>query len=76
LIYPNTRLFKTSIPEPDPDKVLETIDKEIVISKKQISEFACKFADRCPKKMPICEKQEPGNYTIDGRIVKCHLYSS
>lgn len=76
-LHPYTKLLRTSIPEPDPNKVLEGIDKELVISKKRFdSNYACKFADRCPMKMPICEREEPKDYIVDDRIVKCHLYSN
>jgi len=34
----------------------------------------CRFAPRCPNKMPICEKQEPPVYKIDNDQVKCWLY--
>ncbi|MDI3473425.1 MAG: hypothetical protein PWQ48_1706 [Thermotogaceae bacterium] len=76
-LHPYTELLRTSIPEPDPDKALEAIDKELVISKRNFdSDFACKFADRCPSKMKICEREEPKNYIVNGRIVKCHMYSN
>jgi peptide/nickel transport system ATP-binding protein len=34
----------------------------------------CKFAGRCPYVQEICQRQVPGNYEADGRMVKCFLY--
>ncbi|MBS7525374.1 ABC transporter ATP-binding protein [Fusibacter paucivorans] len=35
----------------------------------------CKFMDRCPKVMPICQ-EAPKTYTISGKHqIKCHLFS-
>ena len=35
----------------------------------------CKFHTRCPKKMDICEKAEPGMVIMgDGHMVACHLF--
>ncbi|MCK5811530.1 MAG: ABC transporter ATP-binding protein [Clostridiales bacterium] len=34
----------------------------------------CRFAPRCPNKMPICEKQSPPVYKIGDDKVKCWLY--
>jgi peptide/nickel transport system ATP-binding protein len=33
----------------------------------------CRFADRCPKRMPKCD-EEPPVFTKDDRLVKCWLY--
>jgi len=34
----------------------------------------CRFAPRCPSKMPICEKQSPPVYKLGDDQVKCWLY--
>lgn len=34
----------------------------------------CRFAPRCPRKMPICEKQDPPVYPLGDDLVKCWLY--
>ena len=37
----------------------------------------CKFANRCEKVMPICERVEPRLEEVSpGRMVRCHLFSS
>lgn len=35
----------------------------------------CPFADRCPKKMDICEKEKPACYTNGTHMIKCHLFT-
>ncbi|HOG53558.1 MAG TPA: ABC transporter ATP-binding protein, partial [Bacillota bacterium] len=35
----------------------------------------CKFHPRCPKKMDICERVAPSDYTTGGHRIKCHLFS-
>jgi oligopeptide/dipeptide ABC transporter ATP-binding protein len=44
---------------------------------------ACLFADRCPERMPLCERSEPASFNIQQEnqhttllhCVKCHLYN-
>ncbi len=36
----------------------------------------CRFAPRCPNKMPICEKQSPPVYKLGDDQVKCWLYEN
>ena len=37
----------------------------------------CKFAERCQKRMDICEQQNPAlNVFMDGHSIKCHLFTS
>jgi peptide/nickel transport system ATP-binding protein len=35
----------------------------------------CMFHPRCPKAMDICRSRKPSTIDIDGRLVKCWLYS-
>ena len=35
----------------------------------------CRFADRCPKRMEICEKVSPENYINNTHQIKCHLFT-
>lgn len=35
----------------------------------------CMFHPRCPSVMPICREKEPETRIVDGRLVKCWLYS-
>lgn len=34
----------------------------------------CKFHPRCPKRMDICEKEEPIDLNSGSHIIRCHLY--
>lgn len=82
-LHPYTLLLKSSVPEPDPDKAVDCskIDENLM-SKKDIMDaqsqtsFACKFADRCPEVMDVCKKIRPKPHIIDGRVVRCHLFSN
>jgi peptide/nickel transport system ATP-binding protein len=35
----------------------------------------CKFAGRCPHVMEICRQQDPPDVQVEGRTVKCYLYT-
>ena len=74
-LHPYTQILKSSIPEPDPKK--KWSDK-IVLAKAEAEEFlreGCKFAARCPQVMEVCRKVAPQDILVDGRMVKCHLYT-
>ncbi len=34
----------------------------------------CYFSPRCPHVMPMCEELHPTHTSMDGHLVKCHLY--
>jgi peptide/nickel transport system ATP-binding protein len=34
----------------------------------------CRFAPRCPKRMPRCETEAPPQYQVEGTAVRCFLY--
>lgn len=73
-LHPYTQLLKASIPVPNPAKKWVS---DITLSDLETKEFArsgCKFSGRCPKAKAICKEQEPDDYIVDGRSVKCHLY--
>lgn len=36
----------------------------------------CKFAPRCPRRMDICDIEEPGRYTVGTQMISCHLFST
>jgi len=73
--HPYTQLLLTSILEPDP-KISEKIipPKLSTIELKEFLAQGCKFAYRCPYASKKCFEKEPPNVTINGVIVKCHLY--
>ena len=74
-LHPYTRLLKQSVPEPSIDAQW---DEEIQLSATEVKEFTmsgCKFAGRCPYVMDICSAQEPEESIIDGRTIRCYLYT-
>lgn len=75
--HPYTEFLIAANPEPDPEleknKLRYTIPGEIPspINVKP----GCRFASRCPKRMPECETQTPVLKTIaNNHQVACHLY--
>jgi peptide/nickel transport system ATP-binding protein len=74
-LHPYTQILKKSIPEPDPSKKWT---EKVVLARAETEEFlqaGCKFAVRCPRVMDICKTVVPPDIKIEGRSVKCHLYS-
>lgn len=72
--HPYTRLLCESIPEPDPEKRWE---REISIADTEYAEYlrtGCKFAGRCPEAQEICRTVVPPEISVDGVLVKCHIY--
>lgn len=75
-LHPYTQILKSSLPEPDPD---HRWSEKIVLARAETEEYlqsGCKFAARCPKVMEVCKNVEPSNLLVEGRMVKCHLYTS
>jgi peptide/nickel transport system ATP-binding protein len=75
-LHPYTKILKESIPEPAPR---ERWTEKIEFSAMEVKEFArvgCKFAGRCPVVMEICRKEDPKDFLVDGRMVKCYLYKT
>jgi peptide/nickel transport system ATP-binding protein len=75
-LHPYTQILKSSLPEPDPNK---RWTEKIVLARAETEEFlqaGCKFAARCPQVMEICKNAVPPDAMQDGRLVKCHLYST
>ncbi len=74
-LHPYTRILKSSVPEPDPEHGWKD---EIALTDIEAAEYArvgCKFAGRCPSVMDACGRQEPADLSLDGRMVRCHLYA-
>jgi len=76
-LHPYTQLLRESVPAPNPvDK--ESWAQRIGLSTTEVKEYSregCKFAGRCTKAKDVCEKSDPPDIEVEGRIVKCHLYS-
>jgi peptide/nickel transport system ATP-binding protein len=74
-LHPYTQLLKASVLEPDPR---QRSAERVTLAASDSGEFmrvGCRFADRCPHVMDICRTVEPPDALVDGRVVKCHLYT-
>lgn len=78
-LHPYTRLLKNSILKPVVSKEsILTKETEVTVAVDEAEEYTregCKFSYRCPEVMDICKRQEPSISYIEGREVKCWLYS-
>jgi len=75
-LHPYTKILKESVPEPAPKKRWK---EKIEFSALEVQEFArvgCKFTGRCPSVMDICRKEDPKDFLVDERTVKCYLYAT
>ncbi|MGI6238140.1 MAG: ABC transporter ATP-binding protein [Christensenellales bacterium] len=73
--HPYTVLLLNSTPEPfraERVQIRAAEDLPDLLA----AQRGCLFANRCPVKMPRCEREIPGDYRIGGRVVKCFLYES
>ncbi len=74
--HPYTRLLRDSIPQADPRKRWADTVNLVELEQEEYLRRGCKFAGRCPQVMDICKTQVPADLTIDGALVKCHLYAN
>jgi peptide/nickel transport system ATP-binding protein len=73
--HPYTQLLKNAVLEPDPSKrSVERVTLNVLDTGAYYG-IGCRFADRCPRVMDVCRTTEPADLSIDGRLVKCHLYA-
>jgi peptide/nickel transport system ATP-binding protein len=77
-LHPYTQLLQESVPKPAAaDR--EQWAKEIKLGALEITEYnrvGCKYAGRCPHVMDICHTADPPDLEVDGRMVKCYLYTN
>jgi len=73
--HPYTQLLKSSVLEPDPR--LRSSERVSLAASDSgtFMRVGCRFADRCPHVMDVCRSVEPPDALVDGRLVKCHLYT-
>lgn len=72
--HPYTRALMNSIPIPDPDATRERTSLEGSPGDPIDLGEGCRFRDRCPERMEICDQTPIDVVTEDGRSVACHLY--
>jgi len=72
-LHPYTELLLESIPDIEKPKAeLKSISGSPPDMRNPPS--GCRFWPRCPKAMEICKKVSPKQITLDGRVIRCHLY--
>jgi peptide/nickel transport system ATP-binding protein len=76
-LHPYTQLLQESVPKP----VISARDewaKHIDLGSLEVKEYGrigCKYAGRCPFVMDICHEADPPDVDVEGRTVKCYLYT-
>ena len=76
-LHPYTQLLQESVPKPTA-AARESWAKHIELGATEVKEYArvgCKYAGRCPHVMSICRQADPPDVEVDGRTVKCYLYT-
>ena len=73
--HPYTQLLKSSVLEPDPKQRSAERVSLAASDSGVFMRVGCRFADRCPHVMDVCRSVEPPDAVVDGRQVKCHLYT-
>jgi len=75
--HPYSQLLKESVPEPVPEDK-DAWTRSITLGATEVREFAqagCKFASRCPRVMDVCRENDPPDFFLGERSVKCFLYT-
>ena len=76
-MHPYTQLLQESVPKPAAaDR--ESWAKHIELGATEVKEYGrvgCKYAGRCPHVMSICRQADPPDVEVEGRTVKCYLYT-
>lgn len=73
-LHPYTRTLKESVPEPTPSKKWSGRIELSALEVEEFSKVGCKYAGRCPLVMDICKREEPRDFLIEDRMVKCWLF--
>jgi len=76
-LHPYTQLLQESVPKPaatDREEWAKHIDLG-TLEVKEYGRIGCKYAGRCPFVMDICRQVDPPDVEVEGRTVKCYLYT-
>ena len=72
--HPYSQLLVSSIPQPDVDRRWGG-DQDLQVEGGRSTKVGCRFADRCPRAMPMCLESRPPLYrTAPGRAAACFLH--
>jgi peptide/nickel transport system ATP-binding protein len=72
--HPYTREMINAIPNPNPDVQRERTTLQGSTDETGTITDGCRFRDRCPERMDICEETPLAVDVGDDRTVACHLY--
>ncbi|MFN8495526.1 MAG: ABC transporter ATP-binding protein [Caldilineaceae bacterium] len=73
--HPYTQLLMNSIPLAVPERTWRRERSNVSVTKPASGHVGCKFADRCPQVMAICNEKQPALYrTNPQRVVACYLH--
>ncbi len=73
-LHPYTKGLIASVPSITEDVEKLNAIRGMVPNLLQMPE-GCSFCDRCDCAMPVCRRKVPDIVSVDGRQVRCHLYS-
>lgn len=72
--HPYTQELVSAVPIPDPHHKRDRTSIEGDVADPIGMGSGCRFRDRCPERMDICEKKPMTVETTGGQSVACHLY--
>ena len=76
-LHPYTQLLQESVPKPV-TSARDEWAKHIDLGTLEVKEYGrvgCKYAGRCPFVMDKCHEADPPDVEVEGRTVKCYLYT-
>ena len=73
-LHPYSKLLKESLLQPIPKKRRESRVKKASFEVEEFNLPGCKFAERCSCAEGICGRENPEEYYVEGRVVRCFLY--
>jgi len=74
-LHPYTEGLLSAVPVPDPERTRKRIILKGDVPSPIRPPAGCRFHPRCPKRMDVCDQEEPPFKERDeGHFVACHLY--
>jgi len=77
-LHPYTQLLQESVPRPAVSERTQWA-RPIELGSTEVKEYSrvgCKYAGRCPHVMDVCKQADPPDVVVEGRTVKCYLYTN
>jgi len=74
-LHPYTQLLLSAVPDPGRRLAKQRVEARGEIPTVINPKPGCRFANRCPRVMPVCKEQTPALIEVrPGHRVRCHLY--